>query len=116
MDRARAVARKRVREKEMVAQMIALYCRKNHGGKKALCPQCAALAAYAAARSECCPFMAEKTFCANCKVHCYQPAMRAQIRQVMCYAGPRILFSHPVAAVRHALETRREKRRLEGKR
>ena len=27
--------------------------------------------------------MKEKTFCANCKVHCYKPEMREQIRQVM---------------------------------
>ena len=31
---------KREREKAMVTQMIALYCRKNHHGK-ALCPDCA---------------------------------------------------------------------------
>ena len=37
---------KRQREKETVSRMIALYCRKNHGGKT-LCPNCAALDAYA---------------------------------------------------------------------
>ena len=31
-------AQKRQREKEMVSQMIALYCRKHHGGKGGLCP------------------------------------------------------------------------------
>ncbi|MFR0734169.1 MAG: nitrous oxide-stimulated promoter family protein [Oscillospiraceae bacterium] len=32
---------KREQEKQLVSQMIALYC-KHHGGKR-LCPQCAAL-------------------------------------------------------------------------
>ena len=48
---------KRRREKEMVAQMIALYCKKRHGGKKGLCPECQELLDYAQARSERCPFM-----------------------------------------------------------
>ena len=109
-------AQKRQREKEMVSQMIALYCRKHHGGKGGLCPQCRALEEYARARSDKCPFMEEKTFCSNCRVHCYRPEMRRRIREVMRYAGPRILFHHPVAAIRHALLTLREKKRLEGER
>ena len=35
---------------------------------------------YAKHRSEKCPFMEEKTFCANCKVHCYKPEVREQIQ------------------------------------
>lgn len=100
----------------MVAGMIALYCRGCHGSRGTLCPQCAQLAAYAAERSDRCPFMEEKTFCSNCRVHCYRPEMRRRIREVMRYAGPRMLFHHPVAAVRHALSARREKKRLEGRR
>ena len=42
--------------------------------------------------------------------------MRRRIREVMRYAGPRILFHHPVAAARHALSPLREKKRLEGER
>ena len=96
---------KREREKEMVSQMIALYCRKNHGSK-ALCPDCAALDAYARQRSDKCPFMDTKTFCSNCKVHCYQPEMREKIRAVMRFSGPRMIFHHPVMAIRHLIDTR----------
>ena len=42
-------------------------------------------------------------------VHCYQPQMREQIRQVMRYSGPRILFHHPVMAIRHLIESHKEK-------
>lgn len=106
------VQTKREREKELVSQMIALYCRRKHGGK-ALCPDCAALDSYARQRSDKCPFMETKTFCSNCRVHCYRPEMRERIRAVMRFSGPRMIFHHPVIALRHVIETRKEKRRLE---
>ncbi len=103
---------KREREKEVVSQMISLYCRKNHGGKT-LCPDCAELERYARTRSDRCPFMETKTFCANCRVHCYKPEMREKIREVMRFSGPRMLLYHPVMAIRHGIESRKEKRRME---
>lgn len=57
--------------------------------------------------------METKTFCSNCKVHCYRPEMREKIRVVMRYSGPRMLFCHPILALRHVAESRAEKRRLE---
>ena len=103
---------KREREKQLVSQMIILYCKKQHGGKS-LCSDCAALDAYARQRSDRCPFMETKTFCSNCKVHCYKPEMREKIRAVMRFSGPWMLFHHPVIAIRHMIETKKEKRRLE---
>lgn len=107
------VATKREKEKELVSQMIALYCRKQHGNKRGLCAGCAELDSYARQRSDKCPFMETKTFCSNCKVHCYKPVMREKIREVMRFSGPRMIFSHPVTAVRHVIETKNEKKRLE---
>ena len=109
---ASKIRMKREREKQMVSQMIALYCRKKHGGRKQLCPECAELDAYAQLRSEKCPFMETKTFCSNCKVHCYKPEMRERIREVMRFSGPRMLFHHPVAAIRHVIESKKEKKSL----
>lgn len=109
-----AVAAKREREKRMVSEMIALFCRKRHGSRVGeLCEECAELDAYARSRSDRCPFMETKTFCSNCRVHCYRPEMREKIREVMRFSGPRMIFHHPVAAIRHVVETRAEKRRLE---
>ncbi len=104
---------KREKEKAMVSQMIALYCKKKHHTKDGLCSECAALDAYARERSDKCPFMETKTFCSNCRVHCYKKDMREQIRQVMRFSGPRMIFRHPVAAISHVVETKKEKRRLE---
>lgn len=103
---------KREREKRMVSQMIALYCRKKHHTRGDLCPQCAALDAYAKMRADKCPFMETKTFCSNCRIHCYKPDMRAKTREVMRFAGPRMILHHPVAAIRHVVETKKEQRRL----
>ena len=36
-----------------------------------------------------------------------------QTREVMAYSGPRMLFYHPVMAIKHVIETQKEKRRLE---
>ncbi len=109
------VEAKRQREKQVVSEMISLYCRKKHSAKGELCAECAALEAYARLRSEKCPFMETKTFCSNCRVHCYRPDMREKIRAVMRFAGPRMLLVHPVMAIRHVVESKREKKRLENK-
>lgn len=106
---------KRQREKKVVSLMISFYCRRNHGGKE-LCPDCAALRDYAMLRSDKCPFMETKTFCSNCKVHCYKADMREKIREVMRFSGPRMILYHPILAVRHVMESKREKRRLEKER
>ncbi len=85
------ITKKREREKKMVSQMIRLYCRKKNSGKE-LCRQCAELAEYAKSRSNHCPFMEHKTFCSNCRVHCYKPEMREKIREVMQFSGPRMIL------------------------
>ena len=110
---AKDITTKREKEKELVSQMIALYCKKKHGGRNGLCPECAELDSYARQRSDKCPFMETKTFCSNCKVHCYKPVMREKIREVMRFSGPRMIFHHPVASVRHVIESKKEKKRLE---
>ncbi|MDO4294469.1 MAG: nitrous oxide-stimulated promoter family protein [Eubacteriales bacterium] len=108
--RAEAVEKKRQKEQRVAEEMIRLYCRKKHGGRK-LCADCSALADYARQRSEKCPFMEQKTFCANCRVHCYKPEMRERIRAVMRFSGPRMLLYHPGMAVWHLVCTIKERRK-----
>jgi len=105
---------KREREKKTVSLMIALYCRKKHGGRT-LCSDCAALDAYARQRSDACPFMETKTFCSDCRIHCYKSDMREKIREVMRFSGPRMIFYHPVMAVRHVILSKKEKKLSERK-
>jgi hypothetical protein len=89
------------REQQTVGVMIAMYCRAHHGGKGSLCAECGELSDYALGRLQRCPFGEHKTPCAQCKVHCYRPAMRTRIQAVMRWAGPRMLFRHPILAIRH---------------
>lgn len=69
---AKQVEKKRELEKEVIGQMIAIYCKgnKHQRGTDGLCDSCRALTAYVKMRTDHCPFMEEKTFCSNCRVHC----------------------------------------------
>jgi len=60
---------------------------------------------YAFARLDRCPFGENKTACKQCTVHCYKPQMREKMKQVMRYAGPRMLLYSPGAALRHMMES-----------
>ncbi len=104
------LVKKRQQETEIVSRMI----HKKHG-KKVLCTDYAALSAYAQDRISHYPFMETKTFCSNCKVHCYAPDMREKIREIMRFSGPRMLFYHPILATRHVIETQKETHRTEKK-
>jgi len=93
------------RERQTVAVMIGLYCRKKHRSSD-LCGECRELLDYALERIETCPFQGRKTTCARCPVHCYPSVMRERIRIVMRYAGPQMLFRHPALAIMHLIECR----------
>lgn len=111
------------REKKTVALMIALYCRKVHGGRQrndprhqqtvrdagtSLCAECDELHRYAEQRLDRCRFGEDKTTCLACPVHCYATVQREQIRRVMAYSGPRMLGYHPILAIRHLLDGRKK--------
>ena len=104
--------RRLAREERTIAEMIAMYCRDHHGDDMArdadgLCPDCAELMAYARVRLEKCRYGADKPTCAKCTTHCYKPALRERVREVMRYSGPRMLKRHPVLAVAHLVDGRK---------
>lgn len=53
------------------------------------------------------PLLARASSCSQCRAHCYAPAQRQAIKDVMRYAGPRMLLSHPVMTVCHGIDTLR---------
>lgn len=104
---------KQEKEIEVVSMMIDLYCtKKHHTHKHELCEDCKELLSYVEFRRSKCPFGDNKTFCSNCRVHCYEPGHRERIRQVMRFSGPRMIFHHPIIAISHVTETLREKRKI----
>ena len=92
-------------ERNTVKAMIRLYCRQNHTINP-LCEECSQLWFYVDERLNKCPFGIEKPTCQNCTVHCYKPEMRQRIREIMRYAGPRMIWHHPVMAIRHLIHNR----------
>jgi len=96
------------REAKTVEVMIKRYCHDKHGQNKTLCPECNELLTYANKRLQHCPFQEGKTTCGKCKVHCYKPAMREKICAIMRYAGPGMMLSNPIMAIRHAIDSLRK--------
>lgn len=96
------------REKKTVEAMIKIYCHRNHPtGTKGLCSQCKELKQYAIAKADNCVFGDNKPTCAKCSIHCYNKSMRAQIKQVMRYSGPRMFFRHPILTIIHLIHSKK---------
>ncbi len=90
------------KEKATIQFMIGHYCRLKHGSVLA-CPDCAKLCAYALARLDNCPYGEEKPSCKVCPTHCYAPAKRQGIREVMRFIGPRMVYLGSWEFIRHYL-------------
>lgn len=101
------------KEKRMVGFMVSLYCRKhNHivfadsvhisnSHRGGLCADCLDVLTYAHAKLDLCRYGNLKHSCRHCKTHCYNPIMRAKIRTIMRYSGPRMLFYAPLESLKH---------------
>ena len=88
------------REKQTVRKMIELYCR--HRLKQDTMPdQYQHLTEFACRRLDHCRYGENKTACKDCPTHCYAPKEREQIREVMRWVGPRMIFYSAEEAIRH---------------
>lgn len=89
-------------EKKIIRKMIGLYCR-HHLRVDTIPDKYKHLADYACRRLDNCRFGEKKKACKNCPIHCYAPKEREQIRTIMRWAGPRMIFYMPKAAILHLL-------------
>ncbi len=92
------------RENLTVKKMILLYCKDKHNSNDYLCEKCLNITEYADKKLAKCVFGDEKPICVDCRVHCYRKTERDHIREIMRYAGPRMIFRHPVMAVMHIID------------
>src|SRR4051812_25539357 len=93
------------REKKTIQRMIGIYCRGHRHTKTALCGNCGRLLQYAMKCIDECPCQEkDKPVCGLCPTQCFDTGMLKHFTQVMRYAGPRMLVSHPVLAVLHFLD------------
>lgn len=99
------------RELDTVAAMLRIYCAGHHQpeglSQPWLCGDCDILLDYASKRLALCPYGAEKPTCVKCQIHCYGRRPREAMREVMRYAGPRMLMRHPLLAIAHVIDGRR---------
>jgi len=94
--------------------MIRLYCHEHHGtSKKELCPDCLALRNYAFLRVKNCVFKEDKPTCKNCTIHCYSQQKKAQVKEIMRYSGPRMMFHSPGLALVHLIDGWKDKALIE---
>lgn len=91
-------------EKRTVERMVRLYCSKKEENTST-CNVCEELILYAHKRLSACPFGENKPTCKRCSIHCYRPDMRERMRAVMRYAGPHMLFHHPIDTLKHAWQS-----------
>lgn len=96
-------------EGETIKVMVEIYCRDHHGCQSPPCVTCQELIEYAIARVKQCPVKEKRTTCGRCEIHCYKPAMKKQIREVMRYAGPRMLKAHPLLTAKHIFKSMMKK-------
>ena len=92
--------KEREEETKTVSKMIEIYCHGLHKPGEGLCKECEELLLYAKERLQKCPHKI-KPKCSDCKIHCYEISKRNRIKDVMKYSGPRMLFKHPILAVKH---------------
>ncbi len=99
------------REKHTIRIMMGIYCNAHHGTQKGeLCPSCTDLLNYANLRIDKCIFENQKPACQNCPVKCFKPYYKEKIKEVMRYAGPRMLLRHPLLTLLHFADQWKGKR------
>ena len=92
------------KEKKTITLMINIYCKKKHKHKDGLCDECQELLKYAHKRLDFCKCGEEKSFCSKCPIHCYKKDMKAKVKDVMKFSGPRLIIYSPIQFFKHIFE------------
>ncbi|MBU0468929.1 MAG: nitrous oxide-stimulated promoter family protein [Candidatus Omnitrophica bacterium] len=93
------------RAERTVEAMIQMYCHDHHLRNSHLCSDCKELLEYSFSRIEKCCLKVNKSTCAKCPSHCYNPQMKERIILVMRYSGPRMIYCHPILATAHLIKS-----------
>ena len=100
-------------EKRILHKMIKLYCNKHHNTQSQLCPNCSDIYFYSLKQIDRCPHAENKPTCNQCETNCYVEDIRIKIKKIMKWSGPRILFYHPIYAIRYIINKNIYKRILD---
>lgn len=89
----------------LIGKFVEVYCAGKHRdakrspvtlpaglGERSLCPECASFLEYAVTKRLKCPLEAGKPDCKHCRIHCYDRPRREKVREIMSYAGRRLML------------------------
>ena len=82
------------KEKKTITLMIDIYCKRKHKHKDGLCEECQELLEYAHKRLD----------FSKCPIHCYKKDMKAKVKDVMRFSGPRLIIYSPIQFLKHIFE------------
>lgn len=94
-------------EYKTIQAMVNIYCRDHHQTHE-LCSECEDFLEYAQTRLDRCPYGENKPTCKRCPIHCYKADYKQRSQQIMRYSGPKMLFRHPILALRHLLAGKKD--------
>lgn len=100
-----AVTEQQKKDIRVIGKFVEVYCSGLHQGagrtrialpagvgEHSLCPECATFLEYAVAKRLKCPLEAEKPTCKHCRIHCYDRIHREKVREIMSYAGRKLVM------------------------
>lgn len=89
----------------LIGEFVRVHCAGRHGaigrdtyqlpaglGEILICTECVRFMQYAVTKRLNCPLEAEKPSCKHCRIHCYAAPERKKIREIMSYAGRRMIM------------------------
>jgi len=91
------------KDQQILEEFVHIYCKGRHETSNGqLCHDCQDLLSYSLLRLQRCP-QDPKPACKHCEIHCYKPAYREKIRDVMRYSGKRLLLQGRLDLLWHYL-------------
>ena len=104
-EKQQAIENKRLKELKTVRKMIEIYCKGQHRRKSGdLCESCAELMHLCRSKGRAMPTYGRKKHFVPCAKHTvmHRP-IGNELKEVMRYSGPRMLWIHPIMTIRHIL-------------
>ncbi len=98
-----------LKDLKILARFIQVYCHAKHDQQErgavplppelqprlrrhvTICPECAELLEHGITKRRLCP-LDPKPSCKQCHIHCYGPAYRQKIREIMAFSGRKLLL------------------------
>jgi len=95
-------------ELKTIIAMTSIYCRDHHKEGFEDCKTCEEFIDHAEKKLDRCVYGDNKPACKKCPIHCYKPEKREQAKLIMRYAGPKMILTHPILAIKHIIKAKKK--------